>query len=109
MTQKKSPTLREILEDKELSEQFHFLEDGQSFLPAQLLNNEDTTRIRKIMGFFGDDTPMDTWLRAWWFLNEFVRRRGEGLELVWVNDKNEVYDTEYEVLEPGAKLYEESE
>jgi hypothetical protein len=110
MTTKTPPTLQEILEDKELAERYHFLEDGTAFLPAQLLHKKDTKLLQQVMGFFGDVTPADTWLRAWWLMNEFVRRRGEGLELAWVNaETNEVEIAEYDLLTPGVQLNEESE
>ena len=103
-------TLQEILEDRELAERYHFLEDGTAFFPAQLLNKKDTKLLRRVMDFFGDATPVDTWLRAWWLMDEFVRRRDEGLELAWVNSKtNEVEIAEYDLLEPGVQLYEEPE
>lgn len=103
-------TLQEILEDKELAERYHFLEDGTAFFPAQLLDKRDTKLLLSVMEFFGDITPADTWLRAWWLVNEFVHRRGEGLELAWVDAKtNKVEIAEYDLLEPGVRLNEEPE
>jgi hypothetical protein len=106
----KKHTLQEILEARDLAENYHFLEDGTAFFPAQLLSKKDTRLLRQVMDFFGDATPVDTWLRAWWLMNEFVRRRGEGLELAWVNEEtNAVEIAEYDLLTPGVPLYEEPE